>query len=160
RDEFLGVASHELRTPLTVVMGYAETLVRRARRGTLQIEDATATFDDLLLYARRLASLIDDLLDTSRIQQGRLLLEPGRVDLGQPAAAVVERFRQNTTLSAGHDLALIQPAQAIVGIWDESRLDQVLTNLVSNALKYSPDGGAVTVTVEQDADRAFARVAD
>ncbi len=159
RDEFLGVASHELRTPLTVVMGYAETLAGRARRGTLDPAASVHVFDDLRMHAQRLDSLVGDLLDTSRIQQGRLMLEPTRVHLNDLVATVVERFKRSGEVTEQHELCLEAPSE-IIGLWDEPRLDQVLTNLISNALKYSPDGGRVTVTLASDPDQALICVAD
>lgn len=159
RDEFLGVASHELRTPLTVVMGYAEGLARSARRGTLDIQELGPRLDELLVHARRLDVLIGDLLDTSRIQQGRIMLEPTRVDLGALAASVIKRFRSNPDYLVSHSIELLA-SESIVGVWDESRLDQVLTNLVSNALKYSPDGGRVRVALERRGPRVAISVSD
>ena len=159
RDEFLGVASHELRTPLTVVMGYAEGMARSARRGTLDLTALAARLEELLLHAKRLDVLVEDLLDTSRIQQGRILLEPTRVNLIALTTGVIERFRSSPEYIAGHTIEVLA-SQEIVGVWDESRLDQVLTNLVSNALKYSPDGGRVTVELEERESRVSIRVTD
>jgi signal transduction histidine kinase len=144
RDKFLGIASHELKTPLTVFKGYALLLARQLRRGTLDPEQLPGIVDQLVLHSRRLEDLVDDLLDTSRIQHGRLELQPESLDLVALAATVMERFDDEPS----HTLILDAP-EPVVGTWDPGRIDQVLTNLVGNAVKYSPDGGEVYVSVRE-----------
>jgi signal transduction histidine kinase len=114
---------------------------------------------ELLEQVDRLDLLITDLLDASRIQQGRLDLHPERVDLATLARRVVNRFSQTPEHGDTHRIRFEGPDE-VVGTWDGDRLDQVLTNLVSNALKYSPDGGDVLVRLETDRDQVELSVID
>jgi signal transduction histidine kinase len=166
REEFLSIASHELRTPLTTVKGYAQYLQRRAQRlgaggGDLGdgIGAVTHLADQLLGQVARLEALVDDLLDVSRIQVGRLELRPEPVDLADLAREVLARFEQAPERTDRHHLRLDADGP-VPGHWDAHRLDQVLTNLVSNALKYSPDGGEVCVSVRHDSAVAVLTVRD
>ncbi|MFN8638595.1 MAG: GAF domain-containing sensor histidine kinase [Dehalococcoidia bacterium] len=144
RDEFLNIASHELKTPLTVLKGYSILFARRLRRGDLAAEDAAQAADELARASERLDALVNDLLDTSRIRVGRLHLQPAMVDGCNLVRAVVARFKDE----AAHEFVL-DLSEPVVGLWDEARLDQVLTNLVSNAVRYSPGGGSVHVSARQ-----------
>lgn len=146
REEFLSIASHELRTPLTTVKGYVQLLARRLRRDAPTGEPSVQLVEQLELQVGRLEALISDLLDVSHLHQGRLNLRPEPVDLRALASEVLARFSQAPELTARHQLALAAP-EPVQGLWDASRLDQVLTNLVSNALKYSPEGGEVRVSI-------------
>jgi signal transduction histidine kinase/HAMP domain-containing protein len=156
REEFLSIASHELRTPLTTVKGYVQLLARRLRRDAPSSEPSVQLVDQLELQVGRLEALISDLLDVSHLHQGRLNLRPEPVDLHALASEVLARFSQAPELTDRHQLALAAP-QPVRGVWDASRLDQVLTNLISNALKYSPEGGEVRVSIT--ATDAWAEIA-
>ena len=146
REEFLSIASHELKTPLTTLKGSAQLLERQLDKPALARDALTRSLDRLLGQVDRLEALIGDLLDASRLQQSRLALRLEAVDLAGLARQVVERFLPAVEEAAAHTLVLDAPAP-VVGRWDADRLDQVLTNLVSNALKYSPQGGEVRVAV-------------
>jgi signal transduction histidine kinase len=163
RQEFLLTASHELKTPITSVKMAAQLLDRAViqRHPSFRVdEDSIQRWrDQLMLGVERLEVLVADLLDAARIQQGRLELHPERVDLADAARAVVERFEIASERTARHRLAL-DIADPVVGTWDPSGIDQVITNLVSNALKYSPEGGVVTVRVGRDGDNAILSVSD
>src|SRR5207245_2051932 len=114
---FLSIAAHELKTPLTVVKGYAMLLARQLSRGGLKLDQLPTTLEQLLSYSDRLESLVNNLLDTSRIQQGRLELWPEEVNLSELAATVLERFREHPDRTAEHVLQLDAP-EAVVGTWD------------------------------------------
>lgn len=163
RQEFLLTASHELKTPITTVKMAAQLLDRALvqRQPAFQIDQAGILRwrDQLMLGVERLEVLVADLLDAARIQQGRLELHPEHVDFAEVAGAVVERFEHAVERTARHQLILNAP-EPVEGYWDPSGIDQVLTNLVSNALKYSPDGGIVTVRVEQEGNDARLTVTD
>ena len=163
RHEFLLTASHELKTPITSAKMAAQLLDRaliQRHPGFPSDSDSILRWrDQLVLGIERLELLVAELLNAARIQQGRLALHPELVDLSALARAVVERFEIATERRANHQLILDAP-EPVEGVWDPSGIDQVLTNLVSNALKYSPNGGRVVVRVTQDDDDARLTVSD
>ncbi|MDI3339838.1 MAG: GAF domain-containing protein [Sphaerobacter sp.] len=159
REEFLSVASHELKTPLTTVKGWVYLLVDALRQPELDREAIREFVSELQAQVDRFEGLIADLLDASRIQQGRIDLRPEPVVLNELARRVLARFEHAPERTPRHTLALEAPEQ-IVGIWDPDRLEQVLTNLVSNALKYSPDGGEVRLRLGRSGDEAELTVSD
>ncbi len=143
RQEFLSIASHELKTPLASIKIYVQLL---SRSRALRESRESAMVNDLAAQVDRLEALVADLLDASRVQQGRLMLDLAPIDLAELARRVIDRFEHAAERTELHRLELQAPAP-VIGIWDGARLDQVLTNLVSNALKYSPKGGLVRVSV-------------
>jgi signal transduction histidine kinase len=137
RDDFLSVASHELRTPITSLM----LTVNRLRQSTESGPGPSPQSLDTSLRrvghsTERLRRLTDELLDVTRIERGRLDLNPVHVELGALARQVVEDLRFELT-SAGCPVR-IDAEEAVAGVWDSSRLEQVLTNLLTNALKFGP----------------------
>ncbi len=151
KEVFLGIASHELRTPLTTIKAYAQLLDRKGY--------APSQTGRLVAEIGRLERLIAELLDTSRIQQGRLELQRERMDLANLAREVLNRFADVAERTDKHRL-VVDATVPVEGVWDPARLDQVLTNLVSNALKYSPQGGEVRVQVRQQEGYAVVTVSD
>ncbi len=147
KSTFISVISHELRTPVALIKGYVGTL----RREDAQWDPDTVRQSLSIIEeeADRLAALIDDLLDASRLQAGGLALNRSEVDLAALARGLIERFR---TQSPAHRFEADFPDAFPTLMGDEARLAQVLTNLLSNAVKYSPQGGAVTIRgrVRQD----------
>ena len=139
RDEFLAVASHELKTPLTPLTLHLETLHRLLTRGDLA-SVPTGRLEHLLLRSEgqleRLNRLIDSLLDVSRFTRGRLLLKCEPTDLSALAESAVALLRDSLE-NAGCTLEL-RLAEGVVGTWDRLRLEQVVCNLLSNAMKYAP----------------------
>ncbi len=159
RDQFLSIASHELKTPLTTVKGYVQLLNRYLHRPEMERSHLEESVQELQQQVRRLEVLLSDLLDSSRIQQGRLDLRPGPMDLSNLARQVLTRFEQAIERRDSHHLVLDAPTP-IEGVWDYDRLDQILSNLISNALKYSPKGGEVRVSVSDDEGEAVVQVSD
>lgn len=132
---FISIVSHELRTPVALIKGYASTLRRDdAKWDKRTINDSLAVIEE---EADRLSKMIDDLLDASRLQAGGVNLNQADVSLPSLASRVTERFAAQ---SPKHQLRFEFPANFPVIIGDESRLEQVLSNLVSNSLKYAPAG--------------------
>lgn len=163
RDVFLSVASHELRTPLTAlrlqVQAVQRSLLRTPER-QYSVDQLRSRIDAADRQVNRLVELIDALLDVSRLQGGRIDLSVADVELAAVAAEVVERARAAAT-AAGSTLTLRAPGP-VAGQWDGSRVDQVVTNLVSNAIKYGR-GEPIDVEVGVESDgrqRAFVRVTD
>ncbi len=159
RDQFVAIASHELRTPVTSIRGYAQLIERQLVRGNLDAERITRQTTQIITQATRLTALIGDLLDASRIQQGRLDLHLTRCDLAALAREAFGAFMTAPERTASHTL-LLDAAEAVVGRWDRGRLDQVLTNLLSNALKYSPAGGEIRLRIGNDGEQAVVTVSD
>jgi two-component system CheB/CheR fusion protein len=153
RDTFLGIASHELRTPLTILKMNTQLTTRRLRRQGL---------DDLRLSTRmegaiqRMERLVNDLLDVSHIQAGQLPLRPSRCEL----AALCRRAVEDHRAASGRRIMLGAPVKPVLVEVDESRIEQVLDNLLSNALKYSPERSPVAVRVWAEQGEARVRVSD
>ncbi|MBM3178813.1 MAG: PAS domain-containing protein [Chloroflexi bacterium] len=132
---FISIVSHELRTPVALIKGYASTLRRDdAKWDKLTISDSLAVIEE---EADRLSKMIDDLLDASRLQAGGLSLNQADVAIPSLALRVTERFAPQ---SPKHRLVTDFPSNFPVILGDENRLEQVISNLVSNALKYASEG--------------------
>jgi signal transduction histidine kinase len=155
RDEFISMASHELRTPLTAL----SLAVHRLTRLSGQPADATAarTLGSITRQVSRLNILVNNLLDVSRLRSGRLHLELEQVDLASVVREVVSRFDEELA-RAGSTLTLRDDV-AVAGRWDRLRLEQVVTNLLSNALKYGC-GRTIEVAIARDGDAALLEVSD
>jgi PAS domain S-box-containing protein len=137
RDEFLSIASHELRTPLTPLQITFQRLLRERSRERLDKVEGERLRTMLTRCERqvhRLAALIDNLLDVSRISSGRLRLQRERLDLSEVVREVVSRFTEE--LSRAQCTIELRIDGSVVGDWDRLRVEQVVTNLLGNALKY------------------------
>jgi len=155
KSTFVSVVSHELKTPVALIKGYAETL----RREDADWDRATVVegLDVIAEEADHLTHLIDSLLEASRIQAGGLTLQPTDVNLARLAEKVVDGFRTQTQI---HTFDLDFPPD-LPSVWgDPERLREVLSNLVSNAVKYSPKGGMVWVGGRVDQTGVTVYVAD
>lgn len=159
REQFLSIASHELKTPLTSIKAAGQLIDRRLNEEQLDRSQLVWFSDQMRGEINRLELLVNDLLDASRIQQGRLDLRPARTDLVDLARVVVGRFEYAPIRLPEHTL-VIEADAPVVGVFDPARIDQVITNLVSNALKYSPAGGEVRVRVTASGDIAMLTVSD
>lgn len=147
RDEFLSIAAHELKTPLTTLMGNIDLIQRRARRDGGLSERDTRAIGVATQQARRLKQMIDSLLDLSRLELGQLSIEPTPLDLGRMAQRVVDEVRPGLL---HHSVSCRTPETAVMIAGDEVRLEQVLQNLLQNAVRYSPNGGKIEVIVAVD----------
>lgn len=151
---FISIVSHELRTPVALIKGYASTLRRDdARWDKSTISDSLAVIEE---EADRLSKMIDDLLDASRLQAGGLSLNRADVSLPTVAARVAERF---ATQSNKHTIITDFPEKFPIILADETRLEQVLDNLVSNALKYAAKG-EIKITGSVHSDQVVVCVSD
>jgi PAS domain S-box-containing protein len=152
KDEFLAMLGHELRNPLGAISSAAHVLSRTAA-GT----SATARASDIIgRQVQHLARIVDDLLDVSRVVAGKVVLRLQPVDLADIA-------RRVATLHGGPSGARHVISVHTTPTWisaDPTRLEQVLTNLLANAVKYTAPGGEITVTVRRDADHAILSVRD
>ncbi|MDY7225809.1 sensor histidine kinase [Hyalangium rubrum] len=160
RDSFLSVASHELNTPLTSLNLNVQALQRalkRAAQGPLPLDTVDAKLQSVQRQVVRLSRLVRELLDVSRISEGKLHLECEDVDLVLLARELAPRFSDDLA-RAGCELRLEMP-ETVMGYWDRLRMEQVLQNLVSNAIKYGR-GRPIEVRVEADARMARMAVRD
>ena len=158
RDDFLSIAGHELRTPLTALQLQLQGLVRNVKKPAMPtVHDLVERLEKASGHVARLERLINELLDVGRITTGRMTIHREEVDLAALAREVVERFSDDSE-RAHAPLALHAPAP-VVGEWDRLRLDQVLTNLVANAVKYGA-GKPIDVEVAREGGRAVVRVRD
>jgi PAS domain S-box-containing protein len=157
RDDFLSMASHELKTPLTTLHLQVQAMRRRWGRGGESPEKAQRHLETLARQVDRLARLIDELLDISRITAGRIDIDWQQVDLTAVVREVVERFADEAAQArCGVKLLIDGP---VVGEWDPLRIDQIATNLISNACKYGA-GEPIEITVGSDGERARLVVVD
>jgi two-component system phosphate regulon sensor histidine kinase PhoR len=149
KDEFIGIAAHELRTPLAVVKGFSQTLIVQTARGKgPELADwQTEAIQDIDQATTRLVELTEDLLDVTRLQAGRLQLQFEPTDLVALVQRIIKRFRVTTNQ---HQITFETTEENIVVTIDPRRIEQVMSNLISNAIKYSPDGGNIEVTVLED----------
>lgn len=147
---FLAMVTHELRNPLTVIAGFGQILKQRGEFNQQAIET-------ILDQSRRMERLVDDLLEASRVEIGQLHLQRGWVDLVAEAHACVEQAQYQTE---AHTIRIDAPDRPLTGWWDRARLGQILANLITNAVKYSPDGGDVLVTVRDLGAEAQVSVRD
>ncbi len=142
RQEFLGIVSHELKTPVAVLKAYTELLMRKA-----EIEPERASDQDvlgrMLEQADRMLAMIEQLLDLQKIESGLFSLEVSRFDL----VDVARRVAENLQLTYSSHRVVFEAEDGIVVQADKRRMEEVLSNLMENAVKYSPAGSQVVVTV-------------
>ncbi len=160
RDDFLSVASHELRTPLTPLQ-LKLTAMRRAidhaPTGTVSSERISRDLDVAVRQVRKLVELVDDLLDVSRLTVGQMTLERAPTDLAPLLREVVARYLPQAT-QVGCSVRL-DASEPVRGEWDARRVEQVMTNLISNALKYGA-GKPVDIRLHAEAGMAHLSVRD
>src|SRR5256886_108528 len=149
KDEFIGIAAHELRTPLAVVKGFAQTLIVQTAHGKgPELADwQTEAIQDIDQATSRLVELTEDLLDVTRLQAGRLQVQFEPTDLIALVQRTLKRFSITTER---HQIALETAEENIVVTIDPRRIEQVVSNLISNGIKYSPDGGNIEIAVRAD----------
>jgi signal transduction histidine kinase len=166
KTQFLSMASHELRTPLTAVSGFMQ--IARRRMGRLgaatdvpqpwrdEAQKADETLDMANRQAKKLARLIDELLDVSRLQQGRVEMRLAEIDLGDVVREVGERMK---LLSKGHEIETKVGGTAPI-VADRDRIEQVFENLVGNAIKYSPEDSPIEMSLRVNGANAVVSVRD
>ncbi len=155
KDEFIGIAAHELRNPLAVLKGFSQMLIVQTARGKgPQLTDwQLEALDGIDQSTVRLVELIDDLLDVTRLQAGQLELSIEPTNLIDLVRRVMGKQRITT---AQHTLNLHTALEHLVVNIDTRRMEQVLNNIIGNAIKYSPDGGTIDVTISEDRAQLFA----
>ena len=156
KDEMLSMASHDLKTPATVIKVQAQRLKRQFNKGSAEEDDVQEGLTMIADQADRLSKLLNLLLDLSRIEAGRLELDLAPTDLRDIVHSMA-RALQSTT--EAHRIEVDAPT-AVVGHWDARRIEEVVQNLLHNAVKYSPVGGRIDVRVRADAHDAVVTVRD
>jgi PAS domain S-box-containing protein len=147
RDEFLSIAAHELKTPITSINGFTQLLLRQiSKKGALNTEQLPAFLERLQGQSSKLSVLVNQLLDISSLDGGRLAISPTLTPLVKLIAQVIQLRRE---LSPKHTIDLVAPVECTLLI-DPIRMEQVITNLLDNAVKFSPEGTMVCVSVQTD----------
>ncbi len=155
KSTFISVVSHELRTPVALIKGYVGTLRREdAQWDPETVNESLAVIEE---EADRLSSLIDDLLEASRLQSGTPTLNLSEVNLENMVHRRVERIQTQTTK---HIFSISFPKNFPIIIADGDRLTQVISNLLSNAVKYSPNGGKISINGQMHSDEVIICVSD
>jgi PAS domain S-box-containing protein len=160
RDEFLSIASHELKTPLTSLQLQIQMTKRSIELGrpdAFEPARVTRLVAQIDKSIQRLTRLVDDMLDISRISTGKLSFTPERFDLCELAQEVVERLAVQANASGAH--LSCECRSPVEGDWDRFRIDQVLTNLITNAIRYG-QGSPIEVTVHRSGHQAVVEVRD
>ena len=153
KDEFIATLSHELRTPLNALMGW----IWQLRHTSLPEDARTRALDSLERNARMQAQLINDLLDVSRASKGKLQLEMRLLDLKGVVLAAIEFVRAAVEQK---QLVLDQDLTSVWVAGDQSRLQQIVTNLLTNAVQFTPRNGRIAITLNSDGDAAVLTVHD
>jgi len=156
QSDFIATVSHELRTPMTAVLGAAKTLLREDI--DLTPERRRELLEMIGVQGTRLTQITEEILLASRLDRGDLRLETNRLDLGEVVRATVETMRPRLPSSISLTTNLESNGGAAVG--DRGRVEQVLVNLLDNAIKYSPEGGAVVVSTVRVPDAVRVLVED
>jgi len=149
KDEFLAAISHDLKTPATIIKGNAHLLQRSLARGdgrsSAEISDGLQVIDE---STAQLVRLVDELLDLTRVRMGHELeLDYGPADLVKIVRRLAEEYQK---ISPRHTIEVASDLPRLLGDWDEARIERIVANLVSNAVKYSPRGGRVMITVDHE----------
>ncbi|WP_190234060.1 PAS domain-containing hybrid sensor histidine kinase/response regulator [Nostoc sp. 'Peltigera membranacea cyanobiont' 213] len=155
KDEFLAVLSHELRTPLNPILGWSKLL----QKGKLDTEKTNIAIATIERNAQLQVQLIDDLLDISRILQGKMSLSTSPIDLNVVISAALETVRLAAEAKSIQIQTIVSPVLGVV-VGDAGRLQQVVWNLLSNAVKFTPIGGQVTIALSQVENHAQIQITD
>ncbi|MEA2491132.1 MAG: hypothetical protein QOH21_2924 [Acidobacteriota bacterium] len=151
KDEFLATLGHELRSPMTAIRGWIQLL----QDGALSPEEAAEALSMIDSSTRVQARIVEDLMDVSRIMAGKVMIEPSTVQLAPVIENVIATFRPGAALH-GIDLTADLSVETLFVWADETRLKQIGWNLISNAIKFTPRGGSVHVTlVRENATAVF-----
>ncbi|HKP11672.1 MAG TPA: PAS domain-containing sensor histidine kinase [Blastocatellia bacterium] len=155
KDEFLATVSHELRTPLNAILGWARML----RMGRLDDETQTRALETIERNARLQAQIVEDILDVSQIVTGKLRLKSRPLELASVIKAAIDSLRQAADDKMIQITSSLDESPAVI-CGDADRLQQVVWNLLANAIKFTPEGGRITVKLERDDDHAQIIVSD
>ena len=151
REALLAIASHELKNPLAALLGYAHLLQRRMRRNTTSEERDQHAVQTIVAQAERLNRLLTDLLDVSRLENDQFVIERMPLDLSTLLHTIKEELEPTLR---GHSITIQDADSPLMILGDEERLAQVVRNLIGNAIKYSPHGGAIRMVIDAQDEQA------
>jgi len=159
RDEFISIASHELKTPITTISLQTQMKKRFMKKSDYGFnQDKVKDFIDLIdKQSNRISRLVDDMLDVSRIENGKLSIKPELCDLNSIISQVLEGFRAE--VDSGRIEVSLEENQKLLGYWDKFRIEQVIVNLISNAIKYG-NGNPVLLSSLIDDNKVVLQVKD
>jgi signal transduction histidine kinase/CheY-like chemotaxis protein len=153
KSEFVSTVSHELRTPLSSVLGFTELMLTK----DLKPERTKKYLTTIYQEAKRLTSLINDFLDVQRMESGRQTFDKKYEDIIPILQHVIDTQKVNTS---NHTFTIVKETDCTIVLGDEDKLSQAFTNLVSNAIKYSPEGGVITVRIYEKQDKILINIID
>ena len=158
KDQLLGMVAHDLRTPIAAMLGFAEVALAGLDVG-IEVERTREDLEVIRTTAQEMSDLLNDLLDVSRLEAGKVNVDPRPMDLLAQVGASERRYE---VWADGKEIAfgLRVPPGELVVVADGKRVQQVLNNLVSNAIKFSSPGGRITLAVRRDGSRAVVSVSD
>ena len=155
KEDFFHMITHDMRAPLSTLQGYTELLMKK-----IPSSPSTDKYLTSMLYSsRRLRGMIDDILNTTKLERGNMTLSLDQVDAG----AIVTRVRENHEPVAGPKnikLSVVLPPSPIIVTADPGLLERVITNLMGNSLKFTPGGGSITLSTWEEKDKVFFAVED
>jgi PAS domain S-box-containing protein len=161
KNDFIQAASHELRTPITSIKGMTAFLLRTLnKQEVISPEQLTKRLETIQRSADRLALLSNDLLDISRLQAGKVLIDLKSCDLRELVDVCVSQQRDLLEDTDPHAFVIQADPVAVLVNVERQRIEQVITNLLENALKYSPEGGNIVVTISREGDWARVAITD
>ena len=155
KDEFLATLAHELRSPMTAIRGWIQML----KLGDLEPAEATEALSMIEASTRVQAHIIEDLMDVARILAGKIMIQPAVIPLATVVTNVIATFRPAAALN-GIDLTASIAEEPIFVFADDARLQQVGWNILSNAIKFTPRGGSVHVSLTREPPNAVLRIRD
>jgi len=156
KDELLATTSHDLKGPLTSIKGWTQLLLRRCRNGLPDAALLAQALETVDAHTNAMVHLVDDLLDAARIQAGVFELRPRRCDLTTCLSSVLARL----TPSERQRIDVSRNAPDLTGTWEADKVERVLTNLLSNALKYSPEIERVSIALDRRAGEVEVAISD
>lgn len=151
-QDFLAMAAHDIRGPLAMIGGYTDLL----SLGSMLTDERALALEAIQSAVAQMDRLVEDIVDAGRLGAGAFRLRPQPVDL----VSLVKRVARGQQGTSDRHRVLLDTPERVEGEWDPERLGQVMTNLISNAIKYSPAGGDVRISVRQEGDAAVVSVAD
>jgi signal transduction histidine kinase/GAF domain-containing protein len=158
KNEFISTAAHELRTPLTVIMGYSDLMLEHLETTEFSIEQKKEFLHNINDKVIALERIVEDLLDVSKIESGRpLLLEKAPAKLAKLIEELAKNHQRETNR---HQITTNFDNQNLLTMVDAGRITQVIDNLINNAIKYSPDGGNIKISCNQDHNKIEISVED